>query len=239
MDDEFLRLEAVGCAAASPTSSDSSRRWLKWRWSGDIHRIIAVSAVVLAIGSLVGTAWTRHWFGHAPSESSVSIGQGPMEAQPPNGWDVSMAVGTRFANAWPMLILHGTKPAVITSITVKGPLSPGLKVLGFMLAGPGVGNATEYRGWPPHGQTPTRKSLRATLQPAIGAVVRPQRYGYDLLIGYQRETNQVATQRAVVVGYRVGEHRYQVTLASRFIACPPTMTQAQCSKVSDRLYPAG
>lgn len=141
--------------------------------------------------------------------------------------------------AFKFLALDGTEPAVITSVSVQGG-SPGLRVLGFLLADSTRQDAedAEYMGWPPRAP-----SVRGSLEPAIGSTVRPLRttngMGYELLIGYERATDQLAVQRAVVVGYRVAGRNYQVTLPSRFIACPGKMTPRLCAGQSDRLFPTG
>lgn len=167
------------------------------------------------------------------------LNSGPLKAGSSSGWGVPMAENTRFADGFQVLNLEGAKAAVITKVSVVGG-SPGLLFLGARIVGPHreVAETTEYRGWPP-----TSPSIIRESRPAVGAVLQPnpssQSIGYELLIGYERSSSQLAARRSVMIDYRVGDRPYRVTLLSRFVACPPTMSPAECSRASNRLFPSG
>lgn len=142
----------------------------------------------------------------AVGSDARGVQNGPLRPVPKHGWVVSVYEGKTFTDGEELLDLRGTRPAVITAVTVAGG-TPTLEYLGARLALPSRTYTTyqEMPGYPP-------RVPGSTTVPAVGHTILPtprteRTQGYELLLGYRatRDGNAVRgdVRTSVAVDYTV------------------------------------
>jgi hypothetical protein len=130
---------------------------------------------------------------------------------------VSDPVGHRFTDGLEILLLQGSRPARIISVRSIGG-SQSLGHVGTMLAGPArdLDAIQKAPGFPP------RVPRLGGLHRAVGSWILPEaqtrdRLGYELLLGYEIVSPELAVRRGIEVTYRVGNTTYGRFLPARII----------------------
>jgi hypothetical protein len=164
---------------------------------------------------------------------------GPLDPFPPHGMFIADPVGHRFTDGLEILLLQGSQPARIISVRSVGG-SQALRHVGTMLAGPerDVDAIQKTPGFPP------REPELGVLHRADGSRILPEartrdRLGYELLLGYEVVSSDVAVRRGIEVTYRVGSTTYERFLPARIIYCPKPNSSRECQKIADDRFPNG
>lgn len=147
--------------------------------------------------------------------------------------------GSRFTDSFEILNLEGHRAAVIVSVKSVGG-SNSLAHLGTRIAGPGrtVDAIQKIDSFPP--QTEELGSLRPAAGYRISPVARTRReLGYELLLGYKVEQQELAIRKGILVRYAVGSVTYETFLPARMVFCPEKMTERECSKLAYARFPSG
>ncbi|MFY9915806.1 MAG: hypothetical protein WAK18_14140 [Nocardioidaceae bacterium] len=171
--------------------------------------------------------------------SDSASSHGPIAPQPNHGSIVDITrVGAVKADGHETLRLSGDSPATITNVEVIGG-EESMKFLGAMVAGPGrkFGAKQLFHRYPP----PPHTNGLGSVEPAIGAVLQPTTGpdSYELLIGFRYIADTFAARSTVIVSYTVDGKRYRADLHARWVTCPTTMTNDECSARTDKLFPDG
>lgn len=114
-----------------------------------------------------------------------------------------------------------------------------MEYLGALIAGPDrkFGAKQLLNKYPP---IPHTLGFGA-VEPAIGAVLQPNTGpdSYELLIGFRYIADKFAARSTVIVSYTVDGKKYRADLHARWVTCPTTMTDDECSARADELFPDG
>lgn len=162
---------------------------------------------------------------------------GPLDPFPPHGMFIGDPVGRRFTDGLEVLLLQGSQPARIMSVRSVGG-SQSLRHVGTMLAGPEreLDAVQKMPGFPP------REPRLGVLDPAVGARILPEAQtrdglGYELLVGYEVVSSEVAMRSGIEVTYRVSGQTYVQFLPARIVYCPKPRSPAECQKIADDRFP--
>jgi hypothetical protein len=166
---------------------------------------------------------------------------GPLGPVNAHGSLTDVRLGQTMTDGLEVLELHGDEPATITDVEVIGG-SGALQYLGAMIASPDrrtVAATQEFKTYPPRAAR-----VAGTLTPAVGAVIKPvdqtaHQLGYELLIGYRYVANEVAARSTIRIHYTVGGQEYVIDDPARLVTCPTTISNDQCGRLADKLFPDG
>ncbi len=142
-------------------------------------------------------------------------------------WFHESQVGQTFSDGFTVLVLSGSAPATIESVTSLG----GGDAWDFLGARVGLpGRPDDFnqnmRGFPP-------KAVPAKFQvDAAGTVLEPGKL-YMLIMGYRVAADTLDWRDRIDIVYTVAGKRYRASLDRRVVSCPPPLTESECADLPE------
>ncbi len=190
-----------------------------------------VAAVALAVVAAVVAVVIISVMVHSNTTSALTNGPIGQRRGFEHVWTPTIEVGATKTDGLERLVVSGNAPAIITDVQWVGD-DKAMKYLGTMIAGPTrKGGQTQLFDQYP----PVAPRKLGPIEPARGAVLKPNDAGYELLIGFKYVKDVVGIRNTVIVSYLVEGKQYQVDLHAALYACPTTMKLNTCTDESTKL----
>jgi hypothetical protein len=173
-----------------------------------------LAAVMLAL--LIAVVAWRTW-GPAGRLGNPGVrDDGPIDVPNAHGLAITKPVGKEFTDGLEILRTTGNELAVIESVELVG--SRGIEMVGAMIAPPprAYGAESIINSWPP-----VRDQLfdEDTLVDAVGAEIRSDDWGWELLVGVKAVEEGVVFRKGIRITYTVDGDLYEVVLPAELTIC--------------------